>query len=223
MNIQILIVEDDAHIREMSYKFLVKAGYSVETCVDGNEALERFYNKNYHLVILDIMLPGMNGQELLKEFRKIHDTPVLMMTALSDDENQLTAFESEADDYIIKPFSMPILVKRVEALLRRSGVLKKEIKVGKLTLLPETCGVEYDGEKIQLSPKEFEILLLLAQNRQRIVPHETLLIRIWGYDFDGNEGIIHASIKKLRDKFPENIIKTVKGIGYCLEVMDNET
>lgn len=223
MNIQILVVEDDAHIRDMSSKFLMKAGYFVETCTDGNEALERFYNKNYHLIILDIMLPGVNGQELLKEFRNIHDTPVLMMTALSDDENQLTAFESEADDYIIKPFSMPILVKRVEALLRRSGVLKKEIKVGKLTLLPETCGAEYDGEKVQLSPKEFEILLLLAQNRQRIVPHETLLIRIWGYDFDGNEGIIHASIKKLRDKLPKNIIKTVKGVGYCLKVMNNES
>lgn len=223
MDIQILIVEDDAHILDMAAKFLRKAGYLVETCADGNKALERFYSKNYHLVILDIMLPGVNGQELLKEFRRIHDTPVLMMTALSDDENQLRAFTNEADDYVVKPFSMQILVKRAEALLRRSGVLKKEINVGKLTLLPETCGVKYNGEKIQLSPKEFDILLLLAQNRQKIVSHETLLIRIWGYDFEGNEGIIHASMKKLRDKLPENIIKTVKGVGYCLEVADNET
>ncbi|MDG0873766.1 response regulator transcription factor [Paenibacillus thiaminolyticus] len=154
--------------------------------------------------------------------RKINDTPVLMMTALSDDRNQLTAFTNEVDDYVTKPFSMPILVKRVEALLRRSGAIKKEITAGKLTLFPETYGVEYSGGKIQLSPKEFEILMLLAQNRHKIVSHETLLIKIWGYDFDGNEGIIHASIKKLRDKLPKNLIKTVKGIGYCLEVEDHQ-
>ncbi|CAH8773143.1 response regulator transcription factor [Paenibacillus dendritiformis] len=216
-----MVVEDDEHIRSMVQKFLQSAGYRIDTCSDGDDALERFYNTQYHLIILDIMLPGTNGQELLKEFRKINDTPVLMMTALSDDRNQLTAFTNEVDDYVTKPFSMPILVKRVEALLRRSGAIKKEITAGKLTLFPETYGVEYSGEKIQLSPKEFEILMLLAQNRHKIVSHETLLIKIWGYDFDGNEGIIHASIKKLRDKLPKSIIKTVKGIGYCLEVEDH--
>ncbi|NKI20468.1 response regulator transcription factor [Paenibacillus dendritiformis] len=221
MEITILVVEDDEHIRTMVQKFLQNAGYHVDTCSDGDDALDQFYNKPYHLIILDIMLPGMNGQELLKELRKINDTPVLMMTALGDDRNQLTAYTNEADDYVTKPFSMPILVKRVEAILRRSGAIKKEITAGKLTVFPETYGAEYSGEKIQLSPKEFEILLLLAQNRYKIVSHETLLIKIWGYDFDGNEGIIHASIKKLRDKLPKSIIKTVKGIGYCLEAEDD--
>ncbi|TDL58228.1 response regulator transcription factor [Paenibacillus dendritiformis] len=221
MEIRILVVEDDEHIRTMVQKFLQNAGYRIDTCSDGDDALEQFYNTQYHLIILDIMLPGTNGQELLKELRRVNDTPVLMMTALSDDRNQLTAFTNEVDDYVTKPFSMPILVKRVEALLRRSGAIKKEITAGKLTLFPETYGVEYSGEKIQLSPKEFEILMLLAQNRHKIVSHETLLIKIWGYDFDGNEGIIHASIKKLRDKLPKSIIKTVKGIGYCLEVEDH--
>lgn len=217
-----MVIEDDEHIRTMVQKFLQNAGHRIDTCSDGDDALEQFYNTQYHLIILDIMLPGTNGQELLKEFRKINDTPVLMMTALGDDRNQLTAFTNEVDDYVTKPFSMPILVKRVEALLRRSGAIKKEITAGKLTLFPETYGVEYSGEKIQLSPKEFEILMLLAQNRHKIVSHETLLIKIWGYDFDGNEGIIHASIKKLRDKLPKNLIKTVKGIGYCLEVEDHQ-
>jgi two-component system response regulator VanR len=223
MDIQILVVEDDAHICEMVKKYLQKAGFHVDTCSDGNMALEQFYNKNYHLVILDIMLPGVDGQELLKEFRRIHDdTPVLMMTALSDDDNQMKAFSNEADDYVTKPFSMQILLKRVEALLRRSGVLKKEIHIGKLTLYPETYGVGYEGSQITLTPKEFEILLLFAQNKNKIIPHETLLVKIWGYDFDGNEGIVHANIKKLRDKLPENIIKTVKGVGYCLEVKNDE-
>jgi two-component system response regulator VanR len=217
MDIKILVVEDDPHIREMVRKFLVNAGYNVDTCSNGNTALEQAYNKNYQLVILDIMLPGLNGQELLKELRKVYDTPVLMMTALSDDDNQIRAFTNEADDYVTKPFSMQVLVKRAEALLRRSGILKKEIRVGKLVLFPETYGVESNGEDIRLTPKEFEILMLLVQNKNRIVSHETLLTKIWGYDFNGNEGIVHANINKLRNKLPENIIKTIKGVGYCLE------
>ncbi len=222
MSIQILVVEDDARLQDMVCKFFRKEGWLVDACIDGNSALERFYDKKYDLIILDIMLPGINGQELLRELRKIHDTPVLMMTALSDDDNQLRAFEGQTDDYVTKPFSMPILVKRTEALLRRSGVLKKEIQAGKLILYPETYGAEYDGEKILLTPKEFEILELFVRNAGKIVSHETFLTRIWGYGFEGNEGIIHASIKKLRDKLPEKLIRTVKGVGYYLEANNNE-
>jgi two-component system response regulator VanR len=222
VSIQILVVEDDARLQDMVCKFLRKEGWLVDACIDGKLALERFYENKYDLIILDIMLPGINGQELLRELRKIHDTPVLMMTALSDDDNQLRAFEGQTDDYVTKPFSMPILVKRTEALLRRSGVLKKEIQAGKLILYPETYGAEYDGEKILLTPKEFEILELFVRNAGKIVPHETFLTRIWGYDFEGNEGIIHASIKKLRDKLPEKLIRTVKGVGYYLEANNNE-
>jgi two-component system, OmpR family, response regulator VanR len=222
LDIQILVVEDDEHIRTMVKRFLQKAGYSVDECGDGDEAMERLYSKNYSLIILDIMLPGTNGQEILKELRRSQDTPVLMITALGDDRNQLMAFSNETDDYVIKPFSMPVLVKRSEALLRRSGVLRKEIRCGKLTLYPESYKAEYAGETIFLTPKEYEILSLFAQNKGRIIPHETLLTRIWGYDFSGNEGIVHASIKKLRDKLPANVIRTVKGVGYSLEDGNNE-
>ena len=217
LNIQILVVEDDMHIQDMVSKFLRREGWLVDSCSNGDEALELIYDKDYHLIVLDILLPGTNGQKVLEELRKIRDTPVLIMTALSDDDNQLKAFNNLADDYVTKPFSMQILVKRVEALLRRSGLLKKEIQAGKLVLFPETYGTEYDGEKITLTPKEFEILELFVRNAGKIITHETLLTRIWGYDFEGNEGIIHASIKKLRDKLPRNIIRTVKGVGYCLE------
>lgn len=222
INIQILVVEDDPHICKMVSKFLSNAGYAVDTCSNGNTALEQIYNKNYHLIVLDILLPGLNGQELLKELRKANDTPVLMMTALSDDDNQITAFSNEADDYVTKPFSMQVLVKRAEALLRRSGILKKEIRVGKLALYPETHCAQFGGENLRLTPKEFDILMLFIQNKNRIVPHEILLIKIWGYDFAGNEGIVHASINKLRSKLPENIIKTIKGVGYCLEDIEDE-
>jgi len=202
----------------MVCKFLRKEGWIVDACTNGDDALSLFYDKIYQLIILDIMLPGTNGQALLKELRKIRDTPVLMMTALSDDDNQLQAFNNQADDYVTKPFSMQILVKRAEALLRRSGALKKEIQAGNLVLFPETYGAQYEGKKIMLTPKEFEILELFVRNAGKVINHETLLTRIWGYDFEGNEGIIHASMKKLRDKLPCGIIRTIKGVGYCLEV-----
>ena len=218
MNIQLLVVEDDTRMLDMVCRFMRKNGWQADACAHGDEALSLFYENNYHLVILDIMLPGMGGQELLKEIRKIRDTPVLMMTALSDDRSQIQAFNNEVDDYVIKPFSMQLLVKRAEALLRRSGALKKEIQAGRLCLYPETFDTAFDGKKIALTPKEFEILELFARNAGKTISHETLLTRIWGYDFDGNEGIIHANIKKLRDKLPCNIIRTIKGVGYCLEV-----
>ncbi|MDR2531287.1 MAG: response regulator transcription factor [Oscillospiraceae bacterium] len=217
MNIKILIVEDDESLGDIVKKFLVKEGYSVDICTDGDAALEQIYNKNYHLLILDIMLPGISGHELLKEYRKISETPVLMMTALDDDDNEIKAFTNEADDYITKPFSMQVFLKHIEALFRRSGILKKELRIGKLTVYTEAYRAEYAGSELTLAPKEYDILLLLAQNNGRVITHETLLTRIWGFDFEGNEGIVHATMNRLRNKLPTNFIKTVKGVGYCLE------
>lgn len=217
MDIQILVVEDDEHICNAVKTFLQNEGYHADAAFDGDKALEMIYDKNYHLVILDILLPGINGQELLKEFRRTSNAPVLMMTALTDDASQLTAFQNEADDYVIKPFSMKILIKRAEALLRRSGALQKEIRIGKLSLNLESYKAVYDVREVSLTLREFEILLLLAQNRGRVISHETLLTKIWGYDFNGDEGIVHTHIKNLRGKLPVNMIKTVRGIGYILE------
>ena len=217
MDIKILLVEDDENIRNTVKTFLTEAGYKVDACFDGNEALLKFYDNIYQLVILDIMLPGMNGHELLREFRKLNNTPVLMMTALDDDENQIKAFDAEADDYVTKPFKIQILLKRVEALLRRSGALAKEIRYGKLTLRPEDFNAVYDGTELPLTLKEFELLMLLVQNKGRTLSHDTILSRIWGYDFDGDGSAVHTHIKNLRAKLPENIIKTVRGVGYRIE------
>lgn len=217
MSIKILLVEDDEHICNTIKTFLSDLGYKVDICMDGNEAHKMFYNDIYQLIILDIMLPGMNGHELLQDFRKLNNTPILMMSALSDDENQIRAFNAEADEYITKPFKIQLFLKRVEALLRRSGALKKEVSFGKLSLLPEDFKAFYDNKELILTLKEFDILMLLIQNKGRILSHENILSRIWGYDFDGDSSTVHTHIKNLRCKLPENIIKTIRGIGYKLE------
>jgi two-component system response regulator VanR len=217
MPIHILLVEDDEHICNTVKAFLLEAGYKVDACMDGNEAHAKFYDNSYQLVILDIMLPGMSGHELLREFRKLNNTPVLMMTALSDESNQIKAFDAEADDYVTKPFKIQLLMKRVEALLRRSGVLAKELCHGKLTLLPEDFKAVYGGTELPLTLKEFEILLLLLQNKGRTLSHEIILSRVWGYEYEGDGSTVHTHIKNLRAKLPENCIQTVRGVGYRLE------
>jgi two-component system response regulator VanR len=217
MAIRILLAEDDEHIRNGVRTFLAEAGYQVDACMDGDDACVRFYDNSYQLIILDIMLPGMSGHELLRTFRRLNNTPILMLTALSDDQNQIKAFDAEADDYVTKPFKMQILLKRVEALLRRSGQLAKEICLGKLTLLPEDFRATYDDAELPLTRREFEILMLFLQNKNRTLTHDTILSRVWGYEYEGDGGTVHTHIKNLRGKLPENIIRTVRGVGYRLE------
>ena len=218
MGINILLVEDDDNIRNTVKTFLTDAGYIVDACSDGGEALERFTENEYQLIILDIMLPGgIGGHELLRAFRGVSGAPALMMTALSDDENQIRAFDAEADDYVTKPFKIQLLLKRVEALLRRSGAISKEIRYGGLTLMPEEYQAIYCGSALSLTIKEYEILSLLVQNKDRTLPHETILSRVWGYEYDGDGGVVHTHIKNLRAKLPVNIIKNVRGVGYRIE------
>jgi len=217
MDISVLIVEDDEHIRSTAKAFFENAGYHADACYDGEAALQMFYDRDYQLVILDIMLPFMNGLEILREIRKISDVPALFITALDDDAHQLRAFAHNADDYITKPFSMQILLTRAEAILRRSGILKEELCLGALSLFPSSYAAFYNKRDMQLTPREFEILLLLAQSNGGIISRERLLIKLWGYDFEGNERIVDSHIKNLRSKLPTDMIKTVKGIGYRLE------
>jgi two-component system response regulator VanR len=217
MDIHILIAEDDEHIGNTLKAFLLDAGYHVELCTNGQKACERLYDRKFNLAILDIMLPGMDGQDILKEFRKVSDVPVMMITALSGDSPQLRAFDNLADDFVAKPFSMQVLLKRVDALLRRSGALQKEIRFGRLCLNRESFKAFWDDKELPLTLKEFEILVLLADNEDRVISHETLLTKVWGYDYYSSEGTVHTHIKNLRTKLPENIIKTVRGVGYTLE------
>jgi two-component system response regulator VanR len=222
MDIHILVAEDEEHIGNTIKAFLLDAGYHVELCVDGQAACERLYDRKLQLAILDIMLPGMDGQEILKEFRKVSDVPVMVITALSGDSNQLRAFDNLADDFVAKPFSMQVMLKRVEALLRRSGALQKELQIGGLRMNRETFRAFWDGQELPLTLREFEILCLLANNEDRVVSHETLLNKVWGYDYYSSEGTVHTHIKNLRSKLPLNIIKTVRGVGYSLNIVKEE-
>lgn len=221
MDIHVFVAEDDEHIGNTLKAFLLDSGYHVELCANGSKAVERLYDKKFHLVILDIMLPGMDGQEILKEFRKVSDTPVMMITALSGDSSQLKAFDNLADDFVAKPFSMQVLLKRAEALLRRSGALQKEIRFAELCLNRELFKAFWEDKELPLTLREFEILCLLVSNGGRVVSHETLLTKIWGYDYYSSEGTVHTHIKNLRAKLPKNIIKTVRGVGYAMET-ENE-
>ena len=188
-DIHILVAEDDEHIGGAIRAFLLDAGYQVELFTDGERAHERLYDRAFHLVILDIMLPGMDGMKILAELRKNTGTPVIIITALSGEQTQIRAFDSLADDYLQKPFSMQVLLKRAEALLRRSGALRREIRFGKLSLDRETYRASWNGKAISLTLREFEILSLLASSENRVVPHE----------------------------LPVNIIKTIRGVGYVLD------
>ncbi|MDR3275622.1 MAG: response regulator transcription factor [Treponema sp.] len=218
MDIRIFVVEDDEHIGSVVRTFLEEAGYRAELCADGRKALERLYDERYQLVILDIMLPGTSGMELLRELRNLDgSTPVLMMTALSGDEPQIKAFDRLADDYLTKPFSMRILLKRVEALLRRSGALQNELHLGELCLNQESYRASWAGTDLGLTLREFEILKLLAENSGRVMSHDRILSRLWGFDSDATEATVHTHIKNLRAKLPVNIIKTLRGVGYSLE------
>lgn len=217
MAIRILLAEDDNVIAGTVKAFLEDAGYHVDLCLDGDEACRMFFDQAYQLAIFDILLPGMNGHELLREFRRHSSAPVLMMSALSDEGSQIQAFDEQADDYITKPFPIRLLLKRVETLLRRSGALSKEITWEDLTLYPEEMRVVCQGQELPLTVKEFEILLLLIHNQGRTLTHEAILSRVWGYDFDGNGATVHTHIKNLRAKLPRNIIRTVRGVGYRIE------
>ena len=217
MDIRILMVEDNEHICNTVKVYLNAAGYHADTCSDGDKALEMIYEHIYTLIILDIMLPGMNGHDLLREIRKLAHIPVLMLTALDDDENQVRAFSAQADDYITKPFNMQLLLLRVEALLRRSGALSKEVRCGHLTLYPEAQRAEYSGTQLSLTKKEYDILLLLASNKGKVLSSTTILSRIWSFDYSGDEATVWTHMKNLRNKLPGDIIRTIRGSGYMLE------
>ena len=222
MNIKkILLVEDEKLAREGVRDFLISRGYLVTEAVDGEEAVKKFYESEqsvFDLVILDVMLPKMNGILVLKEIRKRSKVPVLMLTALSDEGTQLASFDNLADDYLCKPFSLLILEKRIEALMRRLKDTQKEevskwAREGVLVDFLEYKGY-LNGVDVDLKPKEVELLKLLIENPKVTLRREQILEELWKDELPYDR-VIDVYIKNLRKKLQIDCIKTVKGVGYC--------
>ena len=219
MNASILVIEDDASIQELIVEFLSSEGYNVESANDGLEGIQKFKQGNYDLIILDIMMPNLDGYGVCKMIRNTSNVPIIFLTALNDEENQLKGFDMQCDDYITKPFSFNLLIKRVQAVLRRSVKSTNDdfICFEDLKLNLNTYTVEVENENIELTLKEFNILKTLIEKYPQVITREGLLDDIWGYDYYGDTRIVDAHIKNLRKKIGVPYIKTVKGIGYTLE------
>lgn len=219
MKINILIVEDEKEIREGVSEYLAEVGYSVISAEDGMQAIELFKNNKIDLVILDIMLPKANGFVVLNKIRQESNVPVIMLTAMSDDYTQIMSFDEKADDYITKPFSIIVLHKRIEALLRR-GVKVSENKkwcYGDIEIDFEGYSARKNGENIDLKPKEIKLIELLLKYEGKVLTRAQILDNLWSIEESPNDRVIDVYIKNIRKKLLLDCIVTVKGIGYKFE------
>lgn len=222
MNKKILVVEDDIQIQELIAEFLKSEEYIVETASDGIEGYEKFKGSNFDLVILDVMMPRLDGYGLCKMIRAVKQVPIIFLTALNEEDDEVKAFNLEADDYITKPFSFNVLIQRVKAVLRRYCFTNEDFDdqwliFEDLKLNNGTYKAYLGEEVIDLTLKEYNILKLFIESYPRVVTREMLMDKIWGYDYYGDMRVIDAHIKNIRKKIQHNYIKTVKGIGYVLE------
>ncbi|WP_058486443.1 response regulator transcription factor [Defluviitalea phaphyphila] len=220
---KILIVDDDIHIAELIDLYLTKEGYETKQAHGGKEALQLFSSFAPHLVLLDIMLPEIDGYDICKEIRKISNIPIIMLTAKGETFDKVLGLELGADDYVVKPFEPKELIARVKAVLRRYDSKEKnnkKIVVPNLTIDLSDYSVTYHGKKMELPPKELELLYFLASNPNQVFTRDQLLDRIWGYDYIGDTRTVDVHIKRIREKLNKKetwSIKTVWGVGYKFE------
>jgi len=220
----ILIVDDDENIADIIKIYLENSGYSTRLSYDGKEAVSVFADYKPDLVLLDVMLPHMDGIDVLKAIRKESDTPVIMLTAKGETFDKVLALELGADDYVVKPFEPKELVARVKAVLRRYSAdsqSKEELKFDNLVIDMNSYTVVYNGEEIKMPPKEFELLHYLANSKNRVFTREQLLCEVWGYDYPGDSRTVDVHVKRLREKLQGGSnwqIETVWGVGYKFEV-----
>ena len=221
---KVLVVDDEARMRKLVKDFLQKENYEVMEAADGSEALDLFFAQDdIDLVILDVMMPKMDGWQVCREIRSYSKVPIIMLTARSDERDELQGFDLGVDEYITKPFSPRILVARVEAILRRVGQAAESggvLEAGGIRMDKAAHQVEIDGNLIELSFKEFELLAYFLENRGIALSREKILNSVWNYDYFGDARTIDTHVKKLRSKLGEKgeLIKTIWGMGYKLEV-----
>ena len=220
--LKVLVVDDEERMRKLISDFLKIKGYETVEAGDGEEAIDVFFaDKEIALIILDVMMPKMDGWEVLKTVREHSKVPVIMLTARTEETDELKGFEYGADEYISKPFSPKILVARVEAILRRSGVNQDEVvRIGGIEVDKSAHSVKIDGKEIELSFKEYELLLYFIENKGIALSREKILNNVWNYDYFGDARTIDTHVKKLRAKMGAkgDYIKTVWGMGYKFEV-----
>ena len=221
--LKILVVDDEIRLRKLVRDFLHKKGYDVLEASDGEEALDLFFSdKSISLIICDIMMPKLNGYEVVKEIRHYSDIPIIMLTAKGEESDELQGYDLGVDEYISKPFSPRILVARVEAILRRSHALASSqiLSVGGISINPDAHEVRVDEKQVELSYKEFELLQYFMINQGVALSREKILNQVWNYDYYGDPRTIDTHVKKLRSKLGKkgDYIKTIWGIGYKFEV-----
>lgn len=223
MSYRILIAEDETKLLEVLCDFFESKGVAPVPAADGAKALELAKNDHFDGVLLDIMMPKLNGLSVCRELRKSSDVPIIFLTALSDEEDKLLGYELGADDYVTKPYSMAVLYAKLMALINRSRghILNGDlITAGPIRIRSSAQQVWVDDMPITLTPKEYALLLCLVRNKGMVLSREQLLIKCWGYDYDGDSRAVDTHIKRLREKLGEAAacIKTVIKSGYKLEV-----
>ena len=228
MAISVLIVEDDRNIAELLQMYLEKEGYAVTLAADGGQGLSKFRALRPDLVLLDVMMPVMDGWSVCRAIRAEGQTPIIMLTAKGETEDKVNGLRSGADDYITKPFEMKEVLARIEAVLRRSGNVSTERKVrrlvfDKLVIDMDAFELNVDGKKVDTPPKEMELLFYLASSPNRVYTRNQLLDEVWGFDYFGDSRTVDVHVKRLREKL-EGVseswsLKTVWGVGYKFEVL----
>jgi DNA-binding response OmpR family regulator len=224
MDERVLLVEDDASIREITSLGLTSAGFRVTGAVDGREGLTRALHDPFDVVVLDVMLPSLDGFEVCREIRKTSRVPILMLTARTDTLDIVVGLESGADDYVTKPFEMPELVARVRAVLRRAQAAPEvtNISVGSIEIDPGGFSARKDGKDLALTATEFRLLMEMARRPGQVFTRELLLQRVWNYDYLGDSRLVDVAVQRLRGKLEDDpadpkLITTIRGVGYRLD------
>lgn len=225
---RILIIEDEEKIARFIELELLHEGYEVEKCGDGRAGLKKAESESFSLILLDIMLPGLNGIELLRRLRKISDVPVILLTARDAVMDKVHGLDTGADDYITKPFAIEELLARIRLVLRKSGAREQgrheELSFGKLSLSESRHVVKYDGRPMELTGREFALLQEFMENPGIVLSRDTLIEKVWGYDYMGETNVVDVYVRYLRAKLQEagapRIIQTVRGVGYVLKEND---
>ena len=221
---RVLLVEDDPHIREMICDFFQEKSNNsllVDTALSGQEGVEKAYENAYDILILDVMLPELDGFEICREVRRESDVPVIFLTARVAEEDMLRGYALGCDDYVTKPFPLPVLYEKVQALIKRSKGLVRSplLTAGTISMNPNNGMVFSDGEEVKLTAKEYAILKLLLENKGKIISRERIILKLWGYDSNTDERVLDSHIKNLRKALADNgkLVKTVIRRGYKIE------